>query len=50
MLRSTLHWSSGKFPTKWLLSTLDPGGEVENDALLHFEDAYSERENRLRYQ
>jgi len=34
----------------WLLSTSGTGGEVENDALFHFECVHSEREDRLRHQ
>lgn len=33
-----------------LLSTLDPGGEVENDALLKQERIHSERKNGLCHQ
>jgi len=31
--------------TKCLMSRFDTGGEVENDALFHFECVHSEREN-----
>jgi hypothetical protein len=39
-----------KCPTMWLLSNLDTGGEVENDARCELTHVHFERENGLRHQ